>query len=84
MLSDSESAQIYYDQKGSVYAISVDYSGQAALAPTPADIFGQDVTPRADGSIYQMQHNPEAGYWVSYNRTKADSPLITITIQRIQ
>lgn len=84
VLSDNESAQVYYDEKGSVYAISVDYSDKNGPAPTPTDIFGEDVTPKADGSIYQMQPYPEAGYWVSYNKTKGASSVITVTIQKIQ
>jgi hypothetical protein len=83
VFSDNESAQVFYDDKQLVYAISVDYTGKEA-APAPADILGQDVTPKADGSIYQMQQYVDAGYWVSYNRTAGDSPVVTVTMQRLQ
>jgi hypothetical protein len=82
VFSDNESAQVFYDDKQLVYAISVDYTGKAA--PAPEDILGQDVTPKADGSIYQMQQYVDAGYWVSYNRTAGGSPVVTVTMQRLQ
>lgn len=83
VFSDKESAEVFYDKKQLVYAISVDYTGKDA-APAPADILGQDVAPKADGSIYQMRQYADAGYWVSYNRTAGDSPVVTVTMQRIQ
>jgi len=82
VFSDNESAQVFYDDKQLVYAISIDYTGKEA-APAPMDILGQDVTPKADGSIYQMQQYADAGYWVSYNRTAGNSPVVSVTMQRI-
>lgn len=84
VFSDNESAQVFYDDKQQVYAISVDYTGKDSSAPVPVDILGQDVTPKANGSIYQMQQYADAGYWVSYNRTAGESPVVTVTMQRIQ
>jgi len=83
VFSNSESAQIYYDEQQKVYAISIDFSGKGNAAPTAIEILGQDITAKADGSIYQMQQYPAAGYWVSYNRSAGDSPVITVTMQRI-
>jgi hypothetical protein len=82
VFSENESAQVFYDDKQLVYAISIDYTGKEA-SPAPIDILGQDVTPKADGSIYQMQQYADAGYWVSYNRTAGDSPVVTVTMQRL-
>ena len=82
VFSDNESAQVFYNDKQLVYAISIDYAGKDSV-PVPADIFGHDVAPKADGSIYQLQQYLQAGYWVSYNRTRGDSPLVTVTIQKI-
>lgn len=84
VFSDNESAQVFYDDKQQVYAISVDYTGKDSSAPAPVDILGQDVTPKANGSIYQMQQYADVGYWVSYNRTAGESPVVTVTMQRIQ
>ncbi len=50
VFSENESAQVFYDDRQRVYAISVDYTGKEA-APAPIDILGQDVTAKADGSI---------------------------------
>jgi len=83
VLSGNESAQVFYDGKGSVYAISIDYSGKDKSAPAPVDVFGHDIPPKPDGSIYQLQQYPEDGYWVSYNRTTGESPIVSITIQKL-
>src|ERR1044072_7532792 len=39
-LSEHESAQIYYDDKGKVTAISIDYFGDNNGAPTPEAVLG--------------------------------------------
>lgn len=82
-LSEHESAQIYYDDKHKVTAISIDYIGDITKAPTPETVLGVTLEPRADGSMYQLNRYPEAGYWVSYNRTAGDKPIVTITIQKM-
>lgn len=82
MFSDKESAQFYYD-KGKVMAVSVNYLDLKA-APLPKIVLGVDVEPKADGAMYKLIRYPDAGYWVSYNRSAGDDPLITVTMQRIQ
>lgn len=79
----NESAQIFYDEHERVYAISIDFTGRNNDAPTPTDVLGEDIKPRADGSMYHMKHYSDAGYWVSYNRTGSDPPQVTITMQKI-
>lgn len=81
--SDAESAQIYYDNQGKVTAVSIDYFGDGIKAPTPEAVLGVGLTPKADGSMYQLNRYPEAGYWVSYNRTSGDKPIVTITMQKM-
>ena len=81
--SERESAQIYYDDKGKVMAISVDYFGENSKTPTPEAVLGTTLKPKADGSMYQLDRYPDAGYWVSYNRTAGDKPIVTITIQKM-
>jgi hypothetical protein len=83
VFSSRETAQVFYDKQQKVYAISIDYAGKDRAAPTPADVLGKDITAKTDGSMYQMQEYPEAGYWVSYNRTAGDTPLVTVTMQKI-
>lgn len=83
VFSERESAQIYYDDKGLVIAISIDYFGDNNNAPTPDAVLGAALQAKADGSMYQLNRYPEAGYWVSYNRTAGDKPIVTITMQKM-
>lgn len=80
--SEHESAQIYYDKKGKVTAVSIDYFGDTSKAPTPEVVLGMSLTPKADGSMYKMNRYRKAGFWVSYNRTAGDNPIVTITMQK--
>jgi hypothetical protein len=84
VLSDNETAQIFYDAAGKVTAISIDYTAKNAHAPTPVEVLGTDIQPKPDGSIYALKRYPAAGYWVSYNRTRGESPTITITMQALR
>lgn len=79
--SETESAQIFYDATGKVVAISAHYLGEVA-APDSKAVFGAEAERRADGSIYKLVKYTRAGYWVSYNRTAGDQPLITISLKR--
>jgi hypothetical protein len=83
VFSEQESAQIYYDDKGQVTAISIDYFGDNSKAPAPETVVGVTLQAKADGSMYQLKRYPEAGYWVSYNRTAGDKPIVTITMQKM-
>ena len=83
VFSNNESAQIFYDDRQKVFAISIDFNGKGNAAPGPIDILGRDIKAKPDGSMYLMQQYADVGYWVSYNRTAGDSPLITVTMQRI-
>lgn len=83
VFSDKESAQVFYDDHHKVYAVSVDYMGKEGAAPKPADILGQNVDAKADGSMYVLQRYPNSGYWVAYSRTAGDSPVVTVTMQKL-
>jgi hypothetical protein len=83
VLSDNETAQVYYDSAGKVTAISIDYMTKNGHAPTPMEVLGIDITPKPDGSMYALKRYPAAGYWVSYNRTSGDNALVTITMQAL-
>ncbi|HEX7296411.1 MAG TPA: hypothetical protein VF251_11690 [Pyrinomonadaceae bacterium] len=78
---DNESAQFFYDAEQKVYAISIDFTGKSA--PTALDVLGEEVTPKADGSLYRIKQYPTAGYWVSYNRTSGDAGMVSVTIQKL-
>jgi hypothetical protein len=82
VFSERESAQIYYDEAGKVTAISIDYFDNNN-APSPDAVLGTALEAKADGSMYQLNRYPEAGYWVSYNRTAGEKPIVTITMQKM-
>jgi len=81
--SDNESAQVFYDKSHKVFAISVNFLSGSRDLPTAKAIFGSDITAKPDGSMYKMVRYPKAGCWVSFSRTAGDSPLTTITLQKI-
>ncbi|MEP6848284.1 MAG: hypothetical protein ABI999_05460 [Acidobacteriota bacterium] len=81
--SENESAQILYDAAHTVTAISVTYMGKLASVPGPKDIFGEDAETKPDGSIMKMVRYPKNGFWLSYNKTSGDDPLIIITAQKM-
>ena len=83
VFSDDESAQFYYDPSKTVMAMMVTYSGDLKKAPTPRDIFGEDVEARADGSVSKMVRYPKQGYWISYNKTAGDDAIVNVAYQKI-
>jgi hypothetical protein len=84
VLSDNETAQVFYDSAGKVTAISIDYLAKNPHAPTPMQVLGSDIQPKADGSMYALKRYTAAGYWVSYNRTSGNNPTVTITMQALR
>ena len=80
-----EYCQVLYDKATKkVTAISVDFQNGASGVITPQQVFGSDIEAKADGSKYRLVRYPKAGYWVSYNRTAGETPMITVTIQKLQ
>jgi hypothetical protein len=84
IFSDNESAQVFYDKTHKVFAISVNFLNGAHDLPTAKGVFGTDIAPKPDGSMYKMVRYPKAGCWVSFSRTAGDSPLTTVTVQKIE
>lgn len=84
VFSDNESAQVFYDKTKKVFAISVNFLNGARDLPTAKGVFGSDIAPKPDGSIYKMVRYPKHGCWVSFSRTAGDSPLTTVTVQKIE
>jgi len=84
VFSDNETAQILYDSDKKVKTVSVDFLSGAADVPLAKTVVGADVEAKADGSVYRLVRYPKAGFWVSYSKTAGDSPLISVTIQKIQ
>jgi hypothetical protein len=82
-IGEKQTVQVYYDGGKKVSAIAFTFLDSPADAPTPKSIFGADIAPKADGSVYKMVRYPKAGYWLSYSRTAGDSPMVIITMQKI-
>lgn len=85
-INDDESAQIRLGADKKVRVIAVTYSSKNQNAPKFADVFGKDmiVEPAADGRIYKLVRYPAVGFWVAYNRTAGDKPIITVTMQKMR
>jgi len=84
VFGEKETAQILYDKAThKVTAISVDFMSGASDVITPQQVFGADVETKPDGSKHKLVRYPKAGYWVSYSRTAGDTPIVTITIQKL-
>ena len=83
VFSDEESAQFIYDDKGVVRAIVLTFSTKMSKAPTPKDVFGEEVPANADGGVFKMVRYPKAGYWISYNRVPGSDGIISVAMQKI-
>jgi hypothetical protein len=84
VFNEKETAQVLYDKASrQVTAISVDFMSGAREVITPQQVFGSDFEARPDGSKYKLVRYPKAGFWVSYSRTAGESPIITVTIQKL-
>jgi hypothetical protein len=81
---DKETVQVLYDKSMKVTTISVDYTNGANGVLTPQQVFGSDFETKSDGSKYKLVRYAKVGYWISYSRTAGDSPLVSVTIQKMQ
>ena len=84
VFSENESAQVFYDKSRKVFAISVNFLSGARDLPTAKEVFGADIQAKDDGSIYRMVRYPKHSCWVSFSRTSGNSPLTTVTLQKIE
>lgn len=80
VFSATETTQIVYDEKQKIVTISTDYTNGVS-APDYRTVVGEGLLQRPDGSLFRMVHYPSAGMWVSYNKSTAVVPVVTITLQ---
>ena len=80
---DRERLQVLYDKTGKVTAISVDFMSIGPDVITPQQVFGADFETRPDGSKHKLVRYQKEGYWVSYSRTAGDTPIVSVTIQKL-
>lgn len=84
VFAGGEAAVVYYDAEARVTAVSVDFPMKSTKAPSAKEVLGEEAEAKQDGSVYNLVRYPEAGYWVAYSRTTGDSPLVTVTIQKMR
>lgn len=81
VLSPTETTQIVYDAFQKVMTISTDYTGGVGAPDYRAVVGDGMLLQRPDGSLFRMVQYQSAGMWVSYNKSAAVEPVVTITIQ---
>lgn len=80
IVSANETAQIAYDAAQKVVTISTDYTGGVG-APDYKTVVGEGLLlQRPDGSLFRMVVYNSDHFWVSYNKSSAQVPTVTITI----
>jgi hypothetical protein len=80
VLSANETAQVVYDTAQKVMTISSDYASGVG-APDYRSVVGEGVLlQRPDGSLFRMVMYDSEHFWVSYNKSAATVPVVTITI----
>jgi hypothetical protein len=82
--NERESLLVGYDKTNKVTLVSVDFQAGAEGIPAAKTVMGSDLEAKTDGSMYKMVRYPKAGFWVAYSRTAGDSPMVSITIQKIE
>ena len=83
IFGENERVQVFYDKDRQVTAISIDFMNGATGAFTPEQVLGSNIEAKTDGSMSKLVRYPKAGYWVSYNRTAGEKPMISVTMQKM-
>lgn len=81
VVSETETAQVYYDAALKVRAVVVMYTSGG---PTPEAVLGRAAETRADGSQHLKISYERAGYWIAYTRTAGDAPVVTVAMQALR
>ena len=84
VVSPNETTQIAYDTSQKVVTISTDYTGGVG-APEYKAVVGEGMLlQKPDGSLFRMVQYRSAGLWVSYHKSAATVPVVTVTIQMMK
>ena len=81
VVSETETAQVYYDASRRVRAVVVMYT---ADGPAPESVLGRPAEAKEDGSQHLKINYERAGYWVSYTRTAGETPVVTVAMQSLR
>ncbi len=79
VFSAKETAQIVYDAGQKVVTISTDYTGGVG-APDYKTVVGEELLQRPDGSLFKIVFYNSERFWVSYNKSASEVPVVTVTI----
>lgn len=79
VFSANETTQIVYNSAQRVTTISTDYLGGVG-APDYRAVVGEGLLEKPDGSLFRMTMNDAERFWVTYNKSAATVPVVTITI----
>ena len=82
VISENETAQIFYDSAQKVVTISVDYL-RGIGAPDYKAVVGVELETRANGSLYKLVRYESLGFWASYYRTNSLVSNVTVTLQKL-
>ena len=79
IFSANETTQFAYNTTQKVVTISTDYTGGIG-APDYRSIVGEGLLTKPDGSVFRMVMYDSERFWVSYYKSAAVVPTVTITI----
>ncbi len=80
LISANETSQIAYNAAHKVVTISADYAGGVGAPDYRAAVGEGMLLTRPDGSVFKMAMYDAERFWVTYNKSAATVPTITITI----
>ena len=81
IFSANETAQlVYVEQK--VVTISTDYTSGIG-APDYKTVVGEGLLEKPDGSLFRMVRYDSERFWISYNKSASEVPVVTITIGKM-
>ena len=78
VFSANETAQIGYTEQ-KVVTISADFAGGVG-APDYKAVVGEGLLQKPDGALFKMMIYDSERFWVSYNKSASEVPVVTITI----
>ena len=79
VFSANETAQFVYNAAQKVVTISADFTGGVG-APDYKTVVGEGLLTKPDGSLFRMVMYDSERFWVTYNKSAAMVPTVTITI----
>ncbi len=80
VISTNETAQIAYNAAQRVMTISTDYAGGIGTPDYRTAVGEGMLLTRPDGSVFKMAMYDAERFWVTYNKSSATVPTVTITI----